>query len=1754
MHPDIVLLPHGTTLRDVLRQRADDAHLPAFTYLSDGDNVSSALSFADLAQAARRLAAKLQQCTQPGDRVLLVYSPGLDYVVAFFACADAGVVAVPALSPSSARTLPRLQGIIADCQPRMALTSAKILSGLRELRGVTSGDHGLQGLTWLATDEPCDADASVDTWRDPVTCGQDIAFLQYTSGSTGSPKGVMISHANLLANVEHSQRSYGIQPGDVFVSWLPPHHDFGLIGAIVLPLVAGCHCVQFPPASFLMRPYRWLRLVSDYRARFTGAPNFAFELCVQRISEEQKATLDLSCLKTAVNGAERIRPQTLRRFVEAFGACGLSPETVVPSYGMAESVLLVSAAKGSGLCTQHVDRAALEAGTVREAGATSGLEVVLTGHASNGEHEVAVVNPTTARRLADGHVGELWIRGPSVAVGYWGREEAENAGVFRARMYGDPGPGWLRSGDLGFLQGGGLYVVGRLKEVMIFNGRNVYPQDIEITVEGLDPTFRANGCAAFSVEDGDSGARLVVVQEIEARRQPTTSALAMRLAAELAEQHEVFELAGIVLVRAGHVPRTSSGKIQRSRCRELFMLGALDAIWSWSRDNEPAPPLQGDGDSPTLARLLDLWRDLLGRPGLGAGDSFFEQGGHSLLATQLLARVRETFHVDLPLVSLFEAPTASALARTIDAARDSGIAALAPVSAHARGDSAPLSYAQRRFWFLEQYMPGNPFYNIPVVATLGPLADAGCLQRALTALVQRHEVLRTVFESKEGTPHQRVLLPFEVDLRIVDTAPDDDGAAWQRADREIAEEAARPFDLGRGPLLRASLLRQHLGPAKLMLTLHHIVCDGASVQLILRELARDHAALLRGEVPAAQESAVQYADYAAWEARRFDGETLQELVGWWRKRLAGAPTLLPLSADRPRQVATPRRGAVHLCEVPAAVARDLAALAASRRATLFMAMASAMGVLLHRWTGADDLCFGMMSANRPAGTESLVGAFLNVVPLRLRVGADASFLSLLDAAPRDILSAYERQIPFEVMLREVAPAHARDHVPYAQVLINFHNELEVTVADDSVTTLLSAVGRHPEGVAHAAFDLKLEVNHKGDALALEFEYDTDLYDATTVERLATHYAALLEAVVRQPHVPVGRLMLLEDRERARLAAWNETAQVYEAPARGLHGLFEQQVERTPQATALLCGAQRLSYAELDERANRLAHFLRERGVGAEVLVAVCMERSVEMVVALLGVLKAGGAYVPIEPEQPDERLAYMLRDARPRLVLTQQALLPRLASAVLEVVCLDRDWRWIEEFPAERLQGTVHPEQLAYGIYTSGSTGQPKGALNPHRGVVNRLQWMQQRYGLKADDVVLQKTPFAFDVSVWEFFWPLMVGATLVMARPGAHKDPASLARALDEHGVTTVHFVPSMLQVFEAAVATRGAGRELRRVFCSGEALPRALQQQFHERHLAVELHNLYGPTEAAVDVTHWACSPQDAGSTVPIGHPVANTTIHVLDAWLQPVPVGVAGELHIGGVQVGRGYLRRPGLTAEKFIPDPYGASGSRMYRTGDLARRRVDGSLEYLGRLDHQVKLRGLRIELGEIENALLGCEGVREAVVVAKPDARGETQLVAYVAPRSLSAAELRQALQAKLPQYMVPGAWVTLETLPLNANGKIDRKALPEATQAVDLASAYEAPRTPTEQALAKLWAQLLQCDRVGLHDDFFALGGHSLLATQLVARLRDEFCVTVPLRVFLDEPTVASVAEYISTLRQRAAEPLAGSIRRQPRRRDEVFP
>jgi amino acid adenylation domain-containing protein len=1047
----------------------------------------------------------------------------------------------------------------------------------------------------------------------------------------------------------------------------------------------------------------------------------------------------------------------------------------------------------------------------------------------------------------------------------------------------------------------------------------------------------------------------------------------------------------------------------------------------------------------------------------------------------------------------------------------------------------PLSVSQERLWVLDQLHPHNPAQNLASGLRLAGQLDQEALASALDDVVRRHDVLRTEFHAIAGIPAQALLPSSRLTLNRADLRHLSPEERELELSRLAQQETQKPFDLSHAPLLRATLFRLADAEHVFLVVAHRIVCDEISAGLLLNELASFYKSCAnRKDLPAAA-SSLQYREFAVRRTA-----PAAEHLAYWKQRLAGPPSSVDLPTDRPRPPVQTFRGVEQRMRIESALLERLQDLSRNQGATLFVTLLAAFNVLLFRYSRQDDLIVGTRVPGRDhPDSQMLIGPLENMIVFRTDLSGDPSFNDVLLRVREIAHGAFSHQVaPFETLVEQLSLDRDLSRNPLFQI---FFSMQDLSLPNFPIGLQVSPF--HVAG-GTAEFDLSVKCTANENHLKVTFSYNTDLFDASTIERMMGHFRILLESGVEDPGARISRIPLLSETERHQLiVTWNDTQVQYPTNI-PLNKFIESQVEKTPESIALIYESDQLTYRQLNSRANQLARHLKKLGVGPDVLVAVFAERSVEMVIALLATIKAGGAYVPLDPEYPKERLEAMLRDANPPVLLTQAHLLDLLPTGVPHLICLDRDWDMLQAERLDDLPGEALGKNLAYAIYTSGSTGKPKGVPNVHEAIVNRLLWMQSMYKLTATDRVLQKTPYSFDVSVWEFFWPLMTGAALVVARPGGHRDPTYLVDLIAKQDITTIHFVPSMLGIFlETGDLERC--RTLRQVFTSGEALPFDLQQRFFE-HLGAELHNLYGPTEAAVDVTYWACRSGSPQTIVPIGRPIANTQIYILDAELQPVPIGVAGELHIGGVGLARGYLNRPDLTAQKFIPNPFSQQpDARLYKTGDLARFLTDGNIEYLGRIDNQIKLRGFRIELGEIETVLAECAEVRQAVVVLREDTPGDKRLVAYLTASSRQSPDtnlLRKHAAEKLPEFMVPSKFVVLDAFPMITSGKVDRRALPAPARDERDFVQRVAPRNEIESALVSIFEAVLGIPSVGVTDNFFDLGGHSLLAARLLAEVEKVTGQQMPLSALFRQATVESLAQALQETPAGIADPVAMEI------------
>ncbi|HGO9912333.1 TPA: pyoverdine non-ribosomal peptide synthetase PvdD [Pseudomonas aeruginosa] len=1570
----------------------------------------------------------------------------------------------------------RLAHILDDSGVRLLLTQGHLLEHLPRQAGVE-----VLAIDGLVLDGYAESD--------PLTTlsADNLAYVIYTSGSTGKPKGTLLTHRNALRLFSATEAWFGFDERDVWTLFHSYAFDFS-VWEIFGALLYGGRLVIVP--QWVSRsPEDFYRLLCREGVTVLNQTPSAFKQLMAMACSADMATQQ-PALRYVIFGGEALDLQSLRPWFQRFG--DRQPQ-LVNMYGITETTVHVT--------YRPVSEADLEGGLVSPIGGTI---PDLSWYILDRD-----LNP-----VPRGAVGELYIGRAGLARGYLRRP-----GLSATRFVPNPFPGGAgerlyRTGDLARFQAdGNIEYIGRIDHQVKVRGFRIELGEIEAALAGLAGVRDA----VVLAHDGVGGTQLVgyvvadSAEDAERLRESLRESLKRHLPDYMVPAH---------LMLLERMPLTVNGKLDRQA------LPQPDASLSQQAYRAPGSELE--------QRIAAIWSEILGVERVGLDDNFFELGGHSLLATRVISRVRQEQQLDASLKALFERPVLEAFAQGLERTTD----AVSTIPLADRQQPLALSFAQERQWFLWQLEPESAAYHIPSALRLRGRLDVDALQRSFDSLVARHETLRTRFRLEGGRSYQQVQPAVSVSIEREQFG--EEGLI-----ERIQAIVVQPFDLERGPLLRVNLLQLAEDDHVLVLVQHHIVSDGWSMQVMVEELVQLYAAYSRGLEVALPALPIQYADYALWQRSWMEAGEKERQLAYWTGLLGGEQPVLELPFDRPRPARQSHRGAQLGFELSRELVEAVRALAQREGASSFMLLLASFQALLYRYSGQADIRVGVPIANRNrVETERLIGFFVNTQVLKADLDGRMGFDELLAQARQRALEAQAHQdLPFEQLVEALQPERNASHNPLFQVLFNHQSEIR------SVTPEVQLEDLRLEGLAWdgqtAQFDLTLDIQEDENGIWASFDYATDLFDASTVERLAGHWRNLLRGIVANPRQRLGELPLLDAPERRQtLSEWNPAQR--ECAVQGtLQQRFEEQVRQRPQAVALILDEQRLSYGELNARANRLAHCLIARGVGADVPVGLALERSLDMLVGLLAILKAGGAYLPLDPAAPEERLAHILDDSGVRLLLTQGHLLERLPrQAGVEVLAIDG--LVLDGYAESDPLPTLSADNLAYVIYTSGSTGKPKGTLLTHRNALRLFSATEAWFGFDERDVWTLFHSYAFDFSVWEIFGALLYGGRLVIVPQWVSRSPEDFYRLLCREGVTVLNQTPSAFKQLMAVACSADMATQqpaLRYVIFGGEALDlqslRPWFQRFGDRQ--PQLVNMYGITETTVHVTYRPVSEADleGGLVSPIGGTIPDLSWYILDRDLNPVPRGAVGELYIGRAGLARGYLRRPGLSATRFVPNPFpGGAGERLYRTGDLARFQADGNIEYIGRIDHQVKVRGFRIELGEIEAALAGLAGVRDAVVLAH-DGVGGTQLVGYVVADSAEDAErlresLRESLKRYLPDYMVPAHLMLLERMPLTVNGKLDRQALPQPDASLSQ-QAYRAPGSELEQRIAAIWAEILGVERVGLDDNFFELGGHSLLLLMLKERIGDTCQATLSISQLM---THASVAEQAACIEGQARESL----------------
>ncbi|MCZ8118403.1 MAG: amino acid adenylation domain-containing protein [Microcystis sp. LE18-22.4A] len=1626
------------------------------------------LTYQELNIQANQLAHYLQSLGVNSEVLVGIYlERSLLVIVGLLAVLKAGGAYIP-LDPDYPQQ--RLTYMAEDAQISLLLTQESLLDSLpAEDVGVIVLDKLAEILTVQNPENP---------FSEVVP--ENLLCLLYTSGSTGKPKGVMLTHAALVNHSWGISEVFGLTESDRVLQFAS--FGFDVAAEEIFP-------TWLKGGTVVLRPGQMFPTLTDF-ADF--------------IEQESLTVLNITPAywhewALAVSQSLATVPSSLR--VVAVGGDAVLPETVnIWRQMVGKRVQCINVYGPTEASVTAIVHDLLDYQSEK-------INSVLIGRPI--ANTKAYILDQNLQPVPIGVKGELHLCGVRLARGYLNRPELTAEKFIDNPFAHSPFNRLYKTGDLArYLPDGNIECFGRIDNQVKIRGFRIELGEIEAV---LNQNIDVQTSCVIIREDTPGDKYLVAYIVAHYERIPMISELRQFLSSKLP-----LYMVPQAFVFLESLPLTTNRKVDRRA------LPAPDKIGN--RRDQYVAPRNGIEEM-----LVQIWTEILKIDQVGIYDNFFEIGGHSLLATQLVSRIRSLFKIELPLRSLFGAATVAELAHLIGQLQQQNLTlTVPPILPRTKDTELPLSFAQQRLWFLDQLQPNSALYNIPMVLHFRGNLNQKALEQSLREICDRHEVLRTNFVTIDGQPTQIIQTTRET-ISVVDLQDLPIQEQAEKTQQLKQKQATQPFDLAKESLIRITLVVLSETEHLLLVCMHHIISDGWSIEVFIHELTSLYNAYTQNHPANLAPLPIQYADFALWQKQWLQGDVLQTQLNYWQNQLANAPSLLSLPTDHPRPAVQSFVGTQQEFSLSPKLSQALTELSRQQGVTLFMTLLAAFDALLYRYTGSSDILVGTPIANRNRGEiEGLIGFFVNTLVMRTDLSDNPSFSQLLTRVREVTMDAYAHQdLPFEMLVEALQPERDLSHTPLFQVAFVLQN----TPKSEIAMTGLTVTDLPPENTT-AKFDLTLAMVNTDDGLKGVWEYNTDLFESSTIERLSGHFLNLLGGIAANPQARISQLPLLTESETNQLLIeWNNT-QVDYPEYKCIHQLFEEQVKRTPDAVAVVCSQQQLTYNELNCRANQLAHYLRKLGVKPDELVGICLERSLDMIVGLLGILKAGGAYLPLDPDYPSERLQFAIADAQLSLLLTQEGLIDKLPEHQAPLILLDRFTEEINQNSQDNLTGVVTANNLANLIYTSGSTGKPKGVMVEHRGLFNLATAQIKTFNLQSNSRLLQFASLNFDASIWEIIMAIGSGATLYLDTKDALMPGLPLMGRLKDYGITHIILPPSALAALPLEEIP-----ELQTIIVGGEACSEELIKQWARGR---NFFNAYGPTETSVCATveKWT----DETLKVTIGRPIANTQVYILDSHLQPVPIGVPGELHIGGMGLAKGYLNRPELTQEKFIPNPFekdevipptplnkgGNEPSKLYKTGDLGRYLPDGKIEYLGRIDNQVKLRGFRIELGEIEALLNQNEAVQSSCVIVREDNLGDKRLVAYVVPQpeiNLTINEIRQFLRAKLPDYMVPTAFVLLDTFPLTPNGKIDRRALPVPD--LQRQGEYIAPRNPIEEKMAQIWGEVLKLKRVSIEDNFFELGGHSLLATQVISRLQETFEIVLPLRYLFESPTIAQLSAVI---------------------------
>lgn len=1677
-----------TTLTRLLQNTASQHPMQrAFTFLDNGSEES--LTFSALNDSAQALAKGLLCRVNPGSRVVLLCPPGLSYLKIFFACLYAGIICVPLYPPRLKQRTDRFNRVLISSGAALIVTTDELMPSLTNYFATNEQVIDAQLISVGEISAECNEQPL------PIIEEEALAFIQYTSGSTGTPKGVMISHRNIMANLRALKDVTGCTQQDIFVNWLPLFHDLGLVNTVLLPVFLGAHSVLMSPVSFVRRPISWFEAITHYRGTICGAPNFAYELCVEKINTTNLSHIDLSSWKLAFNAAEPVSAATLERFTRAFTCAGFNERAHYPAYGMAEATVFLTGGKHhDGPIVHNFDKGKLKQHRAEKTD-VAGQCLVSCGRVPP-YHELRIVDPNTLTPLPEGMIGEIWVSGPSIAAGYW-ELAALTLNTFGATLPGSNRT-YLRTSDLGFICDNELYVSGRIKDMIIVRGQNYFPQDIEEIGRNSHEAFVLNASAAFSVSEQRTE-KLVLVQEVKASLLNKIDIPAVIACMRQAIAVE-FELkVDIVLLRQGTLNKTSSGKVQRSLVKTKYLAGTLDVL---AQDAELQDVIETTAlhHSFTVVetRLLALWQEILKVPVSYQASDFFALGGDSLDATRLQARIEQAFGIRLTLDSFYENSTIAELAAYISAQAtqpdDLDKAWLIPAC---KSHQSSLSFAQQRLWFLHQMEAQRKVLNLSVVLAIkGPL-ELDRLVHAFNIITQRHEILRTTYKWQTDNIFQYVHAPLPIHIVPTDLKQSLD--PYEHARQLAAEEALLEFDLEEGPIFRLRLLELAHQHYHLVFTIHHIAADAWSMDILINEFKQIYVDPSLG-LP---ESDTTYIDFAQWQTMHYVAGKFDTHRTYWQQQLMGAPALLSLPYDNPRPIRQTFAGAKYSAAIPPEIMGNLQTLSQQQNTTLFVTMLSAFQLQLHRLSDTDDIIVGTDIANRNHGQLSgVLGFFVNQLVLRNSPGTFSLFTELMQSNKSMMFDALAHQdMPFDKLVDALNVERNHSYAPLFQVkfLLNY-SPLDALVLPGLQIEQIA------QDIKHSQYDLTLSIDFDSSAgFTANFHYNNTLFNHSTIVNLMSDYLLILDAVSRQADVPLTAIPCFHTLQDT-YQHWMQGKRHNLGESIGAR--IEQKAHELPEKTAVVYLDESISYGQLNAEANRLARFLLDLDIAPGSIVGVHFERSINQVITLVALIKAGIGFLPLDPEYPAQRIEYMLNDSMIDYVITASSDHEHLQYYEGGIIALDSNRALIAGESADNLsKHAIDLNEIAYVLYTSGSSGQPKGAQISNRALLNLCCWYERFAAITDTTCLLQPIPLSFDAAIKNIYTPLMAGAKLVLPANGPF-DPVIYNNIISAHQVSVINCVPTLLyHILSSAEKNNYKSLcSLKMVALGGESADLGkVKPWLRSEHCYAVLANIYGPTECADISVASKFTPEqlDALEIMPIGKPIDNVDLYVVNSELALMPPGCSGELLIGGMGVGVGYVgqARASSSANKFSDNVFTGHG-KLYRTGDRVKWNSDGLLIYLGRMDDQIKINGIRIEIFEIEKSLQELQGISEAVVLPVDD-----RLIAYLTASGLTpptANQLQDRLKKCLPAAWIPKAYIFLEKMPLLPNGKIDQKSLKSIPMSEHIDQRdIELPSNDIEQHLVCIWSQVLALNTVGVTENFFQLGGDSMAAVRVVALAQD---------------------------------------------------